>query len=614
MTSKTFTIISNKEDLEDEQCINTNNLKEGAFCLHKSWGLGKVRQVDEHSGFILIDFKEKPAHQMDLEFASSSLVFLSTDHLLVLKEEKLSYVQKLSLENPIELIKIFIFSFKEKATLEKLQTVLCPDVIQAELWKKWWENTKKVLKKSAYIHVPSRKSEPFLILEKAHDPVSSFMHTLEASLPSRKKVESLNKILKEMESWDDQKLALKAVQAIDDLLAKSNKDSFPCLDFALLKEEILQKAKIAHSQSNDSDLYPYIPEQPEILLGSLLALSSANQEKVLLLIWERKNKPVDLFFNLLNDADGRLADNIVKIFVQAGLVELLVERFNRLIRERALSVELLYWLCKNRDKLFEPLFNIHLFYCILYVLERELGAVGKKAEKLYDLLTSGTELIYSLLSHASLDDVKDITRTILLSPVFKELDKRSLLGAIVKITPEVQELISNNRGNEGESLLIVSWESLEQKKKELDELVRKKIPENSKDIAHARSYGDLRENHEYKAAKEMQVVLMRRKAELESMISRARATDFSNVDTTTVNIGTVVSYTDLKTNRTNSVAILGAWDSNPSKGIISYLAAFGQSLLGHKTGDVLQVSLEDGITTEIRIDKISRWNTKSQGS
>ncbi|TFE65910.1 GreA/GreB family elongation factor [Methylacidiphilum caldifontis] len=611
MTTEAFAIISNKENLEWEQNINSNNLTEGTYCLHKSWGLGKIRQIDENGGWLIVDFKGKPAHQMALDFAISSLLLLSADHLLVLKEEKLSYVQKLSLENPLELIKIFVFSFRDKATLERLQHVLCPDVIQAEQWKKWWENTKRILKKSAYIHIPSRKSEPFVILEKAQDHFASFMHTLGSNLSPRKKLESLNKILKEIEKWDDQSLALKAVSSIDELLNKPNIEPFPLLDFALLKVEIIQKAKIQSTQNTDLDLYTYIPERYESLLTSLLGLSSVNQEKVLQLIWERKNQPIDLFLSLLSEADGRLADNIVKILVEAGLTDLVLEQFNRLIRERTLSVELLYWLCKNKDQLFQPLFNIHLFYCILYVLERELGSVGKKAEKLYDLLTTGTELIYCLLSNASLDDIKDVTRTILLSPVFKELDKRSLLGAIVKITPEVQELISNNRGTEAESLLIVSWESLEQKKKELDELVRKKIPENSKDIAHARSYGDLRENHEYKAAKEMQVVLMRRKAELESMISRARATDFSNVDTSSVNIGTVVHFRDLKTNSTNSVAILGAWDSNPSKGIISYLAVLSQSLLGHKPGDIVQVSLDDGTQREIRVEKISRWNPKS---
>jgi hypothetical protein len=95
------------------------------------------------------------------------------------------------------------------------------------------------------------------------------------------------------------------------------------------------------------------------------------------------------------------------------------------------------------------------------------------------------------------------------------MDKRSLLARIVKSYPAVQSLISGEQTKQ-ESNLLVSWESLEKRKNEYHELVQKKIPANSKEIALARSYGDLRENHEYKAAKEMQKLLMRRKGELAS--------------------------------------------------------------------------------------------------
>ena len=71
-------------------------------------------------------------------------------------------------------------------------------------------------------------------------------------------------------------------------------------------------------------------------------------------------------------------------------------------------------------------------------------------------------------------------------------------------------------------------------------MVQKYIPANSKEIAVARSYGDLRENHEYKAAKEMQKILIRRKSELEAQLVRARGTDFANPRTDVVSIGTEV--------------------------------------------------------------------------
>jgi transcription elongation GreA/GreB family factor len=77
----------------------------------------------------------------------------------------------------------------------------------------------------------------------------------------------------------------------------------------------------------------------------------------------------------------------------------------------------------------------------------------------------------------------------------------------------------------------------------------------------------LRENHEYKAAKEMQKILMRRKGELENQLVRARGTDFANPRTDVVSMGTIVQSVDLQTNATESFTILGAWDSDPDHGI-----------------------------------------------
>jgi transcription elongation GreA/GreB family factor len=187
------------------------------------------------------------------------------------------------------------------------------------------------------------------------------------------------------------------------------------------------------------------------------------------------------------------------------------------------------------------------------------------------------------------------------------MDKRSLLARIVKTYPAVQTMISGEQTKQEVSFLV-SWESLERRKNEYAELVQKSIPANSKEIAIARSYGDLRENHEYKAAKEMQKILMRRKTELESQIVRARGTDFANPRTDVVSIGTTVDVTDLENQQVEHYVILGAWDSDPEKGIISYLTLVAQSLLNRKAQEEVEVPLENG-KKRYRIDNIAAYKT-----
>jgi transcription elongation factor GreA len=225
----------------------------------------------------------------------------------------------------------------------------------------------------------------------------------------------------------------------------------------------------------------------------------------------------------------------------------------------------------------------------------------KRSNRLRDFIVDDQELLVELIGFADLEVIKDLTRALQLSPVFDDMDKRSLLARIVKSFPAIQSLISGEQTRQ--DTLVVSWESLERRKNEYDELVNKKIPANSKEIEIARSYGDLRENHEFKAAKEMQKVLQRRKAELEIQLMQARGTDFSNARSDAVSVGTRVQVTDLTHDHPETFTILGAWDGDPEKGIISYLTPVGQGLLNHKVGEEIDVQME-GEKRRYRINTI----------
>jgi transcription elongation factor GreA len=236
----------------------------------------------------------------------------------------------------------------------------------------------------------------------------------------------------------------------------------------------------------------------------------------------------------------------------------------------------------------------------------------RRSNRLRDFILEDQQLISELTASADIEVIKDLTRALQLSPVFDDMDKRSLLARLVKSHPAVQSLITGDQQRQ-ETALLVSWESLERRQVEYRDLVDKKIPANSKEIAVARSYGDLRENHEYKAAKEMQKILLRRKDELEAQFNRARTVDFANAKTDVVGPGTVVVVTNLSTNQVETFAILGAWDSDPDKGVISYLTPVAMSLLNRKVGDEVEFEL-NGNKHRHRIEKIDAWKTEATGS
>jgi len=298
----------------------------------------------------------------------------------------------------------------------------------------------------------------------------------------------------------------------------------------------------------------------------------------------------------MQSAHGRAVAQIPRILNEAGQHAELREMLERSVREHSATSEMLTWLCSERDQ-WRELVTPDLLTAILAALEREqsrgVGLPGR-ASKLQRAMLEDRQLVGEIFANADVSLARDAMRRLQLSPLFDELTKRSLLARIVKVHPDLESMITGAQPQEKEAALIVSWSSLEKRKAEYEELVRTKIPENSKEIALARSYGDLSENFEFKAAKQMQSVLMRRKAELEQMLHNARGTSFENIDTSRVSIGTIVTLRNAETNNEETYTILGAWDGDPDRHIISYQTAIGQALLGHKTGEAVSLNTEHG--------------------
>jgi transcription elongation GreA/GreB family factor len=215
-------------------------------------------------------------------------------------------------------------------------------------------------------------------------------------------------------------------------------------------------------------------------------------------------------------------------------------------------------------------------------------------------------LIPDLLEGVDVNEVRNFARKLLSSPAFPELDRKSLMARVIKAHPETQELVTGESSSKNESL-VVSWESLERRKAEYEDLVNNRIPQNVKDIAVARSYGDLRENFEYKAAKQMQAVLNKFRTDLERDLNNAQGTDFSGADASSVNIGTVVTLEGAD-GKEITYTILGAWDSDPDTNLVSYLSDIGQALIGEKPGATVEIrDLETEQTQTLTVKSIKPW-------
>src|SRR5665213_2017728 len=144
--------------IEGKHVEPLTQLVEGGCCSHRSWGFGKIKTVDTVFARFTIDFPGKAGHTMDLSFAADLLKPIPKDHILARKAADIEGVRQMAAHH-LDLIKLVLNSFGGKATVDQIHQVLVPDVIRDD-WKKWWETTKREMKKDGHFILPLKKTEP----------------------------------------------------------------------------------------------------------------------------------------------------------------------------------------------------------------------------------------------------------------------------------------------------------------------------------------------------------------------------------------------------------------------------------------------------------------------
>jgi transcription elongation GreA/GreB family factor len=579
-------------------------LTSSGFCMHRSWGFGKIKTVDTVFARFTIDFQNKAGHTMDLAFAAESLKPIPKDHILARKLADLDGLRQLAATNHLELVKLVLNSYGGKATADQIQQVLVPDVISDD-WKKWWEAAKRELKKDGHFQVPLKKTEPITFQLKEVSLQQRLMDEFRAAKGLKARLTVATELLKSAADLADKaSAATEIITALNTEIPSYHRTQpAVALEAIFLRDDVREMGGLAPVEG---ELQTTAIWSQDLKLGPLMEQLPAAKHRRALESFKAANPEhwPGVLRNSLNSVSAKLCREFANLLIHEGKMDQLKESLARLISQHTASSELLLWLAKDRNDSFADILGPEVFRAMLTAMERDQFN-EKRSNRLRDFILDDQELLVELIGSADLEVIKDLTRALQLSPSFDDMDKRSLLARIVKSYPAIQSLISGEQTKQ-ESHLVVSWESLERRKQEYHELVEKKIPANSKEIALARSYGDLRENHEYKAAKEMQKLLMKQKAEMETQLVRARGTDFANPKIDTVTIGTRVRATDLEANRPEEFTILGAWDSEPDKGIVSYLSPMAQALLNHKVGDQVEFELH-GLRHHHRIDLIEAY-------
>jgi transcription elongation GreA/GreB family factor len=588
-------------------------LAPGTFCLHKSWGVGQVASWDLLGDRLLVDFEGKPGHAMKLQFAAGALAPLPEDHILARRFRDGASLRRLAEEDPVELVRLALASHGNSLSLDEFDALVKGSIVPDGKYKTWWDNAKKKLRTDRRFVVPAKRTLPLQLRPEDQSATEEMVRDVLGTADLKLKAKGVESILRNPDVFSGAEEAL--LPLLDDLREAAQRAAKlmlgPALELLLVRADLLGKFSSLRDTSSpeaESSLLPEMLRQERDQLGDTLrALAVARQRQVLEAFPAAFGEEwVRLVLGMLNTAGIRGAGELAKFLVDQGRGADLEEHLRTGLQQRALSSDLIAWICKERKGRAAAVVGLDLAAVIMNSLERDhFGDETRRTNRLAETLQEDPDLIPDLVRDGDVNMVRGFTRRLMMSPAFDQLTVKSLLARIVKIHPEVQDLITGQQAEDKEEHLIVSWPSLEAKQKELDQIVNVLQPKNREEIKIAREYGDLRENFEYKAAKQQEAVLRRQREELERDLQRARGTDFSAPDLTRCSIGTTVEVEDAATGTRETFTILGAWDSDPARHIIAYTTGAGRALVGKAVGETAALPVgEDAPPRQVTVVSI----------
>lgn len=571
----------------------------GNFVFHRTWGVGRIASVKGDE--IVIDFAKKRAHAMSLKMAVNALQTLSKNHMWVLKATwKKDKLREKVKGDPAWTLKTIIRSFDNSCDIKHVKAELVPSVLTASEWTTWSSKAREILKSDPSFGVNPENIDLFMVRDRPISVEEKLFNEFKAEKNFFDRVQTVRSFTSMKDAEPDSEYFAEMFNYFSGYLKSYTQVNENVVASYLLVKDLVSRYPYlgAGLQFDFAELFDEIEDVVAIfsaLKDNRLKEEFLHHVKLFVPAW------ADIYLKLFPYA---LMPSIVDALKSEGLEDKLVAMVQNCYDNYREYREAVVWIFKNLKE--EPWFaRTGLSYeKLLITLVHVMDLTYREIENHRDTTDNrkiNKQVQTILFKEGILDvfidavDEDTITRIYTLVDDVKDLDpalKMRLRNRIIDKRPSfkfygVEEKTVVTRG------LMVTTAKYQEKQKTLQHIMEVDVPANSKEIGFALSLGDLRENAEYKAAKERQEILNATVAKLKDEIERAQLFDPSTINASRVAFGTVVSLYNETEGVDEHYTILGPWESDPDNDIISYLSPFGGAVLNKRVGDRFEFVIND---------------------
>jgi transcription elongation GreA/GreB family factor len=454
------------------------------------------------------------------------------------------------------------------------------------------------LKKDPTVEIPSKRNEPVRLLSKVRACDAEWF----AALARERLAESIFEAVLTLEkAWDEADRAPRHMEILGERMGfgiRGAEDTEPVLAARLWLAALRMKIALpegveAAFLDDDARVVACLQGLPAremtVFLAEVRSRCAATLPAVLAAAIER------LPVKAVGEALGLLAADGSDAAVAC------LERLRAVLREqKGTSPAVACWLAENLPWVEEQRLGEPASVLLLALNALEQSAAG-------DQLRAQKQLREQFLDSDWLKTVFDATPELRRTELLRRIDassgwdaagKRSVLARLIKLYPDLGRTLAG--GSTGAATAapaaakrFTSWRSLRERQEQFRKLKEEDIPANSREIAVARSYGDLRENFEYQSAKDLQRMLLKREAEMQEDLKSTQGTDFAQVPLDRAGMGVEVEI-ERPGGERRVLRILGEWDRDETLAIISSKSLVAERLSGHAVGDEVELPMEGG--------------------
>jgi len=583
---------------------------EGAYVFHRGgWGYGVVAEFDPDEERMVVDFQRKPGHQIGIQSATKILERLPDDHIGVYKHYRLDELKEMMEKDPAGVFRIFLGSHGGKSTLKHVREAFVPDVLDKSAWSRWWTRAKKAILKDPQIKVGKGSTPAIELRARALTVEEEIVERMRSRANPHEKIAAAREFLR---SLDLTPSLAAAIDAEIEAALPNTTDVAGRIGLLYLRADLKGEGAAATAEEAKRIL-----EQEPDVVALFEALDPSDRRRAAQdLIASGTPEATERAVAILRAGDVEAADSILD-HLKKNRPDVLVNFFGQLSANPRENPELFLWYARGflngsipaelapgekETTVIEKLLTLadQVGLEVKRTANAELKEFLRHTRSFFT--SRRLKMFEEFVTRTSLDYGRYLFAKIQRNRGFTDQTRQALQDVIEAHHPDIRTAPAE-AAEAAEApaevapaadVIYTTLHGYRRREQELKHIRDVELPKNAEDLGRAKAMGDISENAEYSAALEEHEHLTRRLKELSEDLDRARILDPEQVTTDKVVVGTRVKLTNLTKGGEETYALLGPWDTDLERGVISYLSPVGRGLLGKGRGAKAEIVLPEG--------------------